>query len=178
MAILITGGTGKTSIRLARLLQKANVPFVLASRSANKKAPDGMQSVVFDWTDNSTYSNPFRHKFANGEKVTAVYLIAPEVLDPVPPMNAFLDYAVKEHGVKKFTLMSGSTLTKGGPYTGMVWQHLADLNTEYTILKCTWLDGMLFSPFSFVSSKDEPKQERQSMNKLYIHTDMFSIKTI
>jgi hypothetical protein len=43
--LLLTGGTGKTSIRLARFLQNANIPFLLASRRGFAAAPPGMQLV-------------------------------------------------------------------------------------------------------------------------------------
>ncbi len=47
MAILLTGGTGKTSTRLAKLLQDANIPFVLTSRKGQAGAPSGMEAVKF-----------------------------------------------------------------------------------------------------------------------------------
>ena len=93
MAILVTGGTGKTSSRLGRLLQAANVPFVSASRRGTGAASSGMSAVKFDWLDSSTFQNPFQHKFSGGETIKAVYLIAPEVHNPEVSMNAFIDYA-------------------------------------------------------------------------------------
>jgi hypothetical protein len=100
MAVLLTGGTGKTSIRMARLLQDAKIPFLLASRKIESKTPSGMQATKFDWLDSSTFENPFQHKFPNGESISAIYLIAPETRDPVSPMNAFIDLAVQKHNIK------------------------------------------------------------------------------
>lgn len=143
MAVLLTGGTGKTSIRMARLLQEAKIPFLLASRKAESKAPSGMQGTKFDWFDSSTYENPFKHKFPNGESISAVYLIAPETRNPVTSINAFIDLAVQKYNVKRFVLMTGASVTKGGFHVGKVWQHMDDLGLEYCVLLVTWFMGML-----------------------------------
>lgn len=84
MAVLLTGGTGKTSVRIGRLLQYAKIPFLLASRRGESAAPAGMPATKFDWVDASTYKNAFEHEFAGGETISAVYLVAPEVADPAP----------------------------------------------------------------------------------------------
>lgn len=139
MAILLTGGTGKTSKHVARFLQEAKVPFLLASRSSESAASAGVPATKFDWLDYSTHENPFQHEFSNGERISAVYLIAPEVQDPAPSMNAFIDIAVEKHSIKRFVLLSGSSLTKGGFYTGQVWQHLEDIGVDHTVLLATWL---------------------------------------
>ena len=141
MAILLTDGTGKTSKHIARFLQESGIPFLLTSRKGEVAAPSGMQTTRFDWLDSSTHENPFQHHFPDGESITAVYLIAPEVQEPAPSMNAFIDLAVEKHGVKRFVLLSGSSLTKGGYYTGQVWQHLEDIGADHTILLATWFMG-------------------------------------
>lgn len=141
MAVLLTGGTGKTSVRTARLLQDANIPFLLASRKAEAAAPSGMPATRFDWLDSSTFQSPFQHRFPDGERISAVYLVAPEVADPAPPMNAFIDYAVSEHGVGRFVLCAGSSAELGGPYHGKVWQHLVDVGVGYCVLRPTWFMG-------------------------------------
>lgn len=141
MAILVTGGTGKTSIQLAHHLQSASIPFLLASRKAQLTAPSGMQAINFDYTDPSTYQPIFSYYFPHDEVITAVYLVAPEIPDPVPAMNAFIDVAVK-NGINRFVLLGGSDLEKGGDYIGGVWQHLDDLDVEYAVLKATWFMGM------------------------------------
>ncbi|EED85772.1 predicted protein [Postia placenta Mad-698-R] len=141
MAILLTGGTGKTSVRIARLLQDAKIPFVLASRRGEAAAPSGMPAVKFDWLESSTFATPFQHKFSGGEGISAIYLVAPEAADLVPPMNAFVDYVVKEHGVIRFVLIAGSSTEPGGHRLGKVWQHLIDIGVEYCVLRPTWFMG-------------------------------------
>lgn len=49
MAILITGGTGKTGLKLAHLLNKANHPTLLTSRKG--QVPHPFNGVKFDWLD-------------------------------------------------------------------------------------------------------------------------------
>lgn len=141
MAILLTGGTGKTSTRLAKLLQDAGIPFLLASRRAETAVPSRMPAVQFDWLDESTFDRPFQYSFPSGEKITAVYLIAPEVSDPVPSMNAFIDFAAAKHGVERFVLLCGTSIEKGGYHVGKVWQHLVEKEVEYCVLRATWFMG-------------------------------------
>ena len=151
MTVLLTGGTGKTSVRIARFLQDAKVPFVLASRKAEAGgAPSGMPAVKFDWQDSSTFENPFQHKSLDGKKsISAVYLVAPEVADPTSCMTAFVDLAAKKHGVKRFVLLAGSTAVKGGWHVGKVWQHLDDVGVEYCVLMPTWFMGAFFASYLF-----------------------------
>ena len=141
MAILLTGGTGKTSIPLAYMLQDAKVPFLLASRKGPAAAPSGLPATKFDWLDSSTHENPFQHRFPNDEKISAVYLIAPEVMDPAPSMISFIDLAVKKYATKRFVLLTGSSTVRGGAYVGPVWQHLVDIGVEYCVLLATWYMG-------------------------------------
>ncbi|KAF5872834.1 putative ergot alkaloid biosynthetic protein a protein [Botrytis fragariae] len=156
MAILVTGGTGKTSIQLAHRLQSASIPFLLASRKAKLTAPDGMQAINFDYTDSSTYQAIFSHSFPSDEVIKAAYLVAPEVPDPMPVMNAFIDVAIK-NGVNRFVLLSGSDTEKGGGDTGGVWQHLDDVGVEYSVLKASWfMDNFITWPY-VQSIKEENK---------------------
>jgi festuclavine dehydrogenase len=151
MAVLLTGGTGKTSIRIARLLQDAKTPFLLASRRAGTTAPSEMLAVTFDWLDTCTFTNPFKQEFPNGTRISAVYLVMPEVADPATPMNAFIDYAFNEHGVKRFVLIGGSSTELGGPRVGEVWQHLVEIGAEYCVLRPTWFMGTCIPDMSYVT---------------------------
>ena len=149
MAILLTGGTGKTSVRLARLLDETKIPFLLASRRGQDAAPSGMPATKFDWLDSTTWAPLFQPKahFPNGETISAVYMMVPIVNDPETSMNAFVDYAVKEHNVKRFVLIAGSSAEPDKPGVGKVWQHFLDLGVEYCVLRPTWFMGRsLISP--------------------------------
>ncbi|EED79990.1 predicted protein, partial [Postia placenta Mad-698-R] len=155
MAILLTGGTGKTSVRIARLLQDAKIPFLLASRRGEAAAPSGMPATHFNWLDSSTFANPFQHRFPGGEGISAIYLITPQVADPTSVMTAFVDYAVKEHGVSRFVLMAGSTTEPGELQVGRVWQHLVDIGVEYCVLRPTWFMENLSEGIHRATVRDE-----------------------
>ena len=152
MAILLTGGTGKTALRVARLLQDANISFLLASRRGATAAPEGMPAVKFDWLDSSTFDQPFNYDFKDQETVSSVYLISPEIAEPAPPMNEFIDLAVRKHQVKRFVLLAGNSIEKDGYHVGKVWQHLVDLGVEYCIIRATWFMGELpaLSPLAYL----------------------------
>ncbi|KAF4597039.1 hypothetical protein EYR40_007489 [Pleurotus pulmonarius] len=138
MAILVTGGGGMTSKAMAIQLKAAGIPFLVGStRGTNASAP-GIDAVKFDWTDASTFPLPFQHSFPNGEKITAVYIVPGPLADPGPAINAFVDYAMKEQGVRRFVVCAGGSTKKGDPHIGAVWAHLEDVGAEYLVLRPTW----------------------------------------
>lgn len=142
MTVLITGGTGKTGQKLAGYLSSSNISYIIASRNPAADTTSST-SVNFDFTDPSTYANPFKHASSVSEEITSVYLIAPlATADPAGVTNAFVSYAVEKHGVKRFVLLTGTNVEKGGPGIGALWQHLADLKVEFTVLMATWFMGM------------------------------------
>ena len=100
-----------------------------------------MAATRFDWFDSSTFANPFQHSFPNGERISAVYLIAPQSADPASVMNAFIDYAVKEHGVRRFVLVGGTHIKPSSNHVGKVWEHLLELGVEFCVLRPTWFMG-------------------------------------
>jgi uncharacterized protein YbjT (DUF2867 family) len=161
MAILLTGGTGKTSSRIAQSCLDAKLPFLIASRKGQAGAPEGMQATKFDWLDSSTFENPFQHKFPSGEAITTVYLVAPETADPVSEMGPFIDLA-KERGVRKFVYFTGSSADNGGPHAGQVWKKLADSGLKYTVLRATWFMGKAFR----ISCYEKPANDKNVDNFL------------
>lgn len=131
MTILITGGTGKTSSRLAALLKQDRVPVILASRSAS--APDGLRGCHFDWLNESTYENPFEA----ASDISAMYIVPPQTPDMFPPTKSFVDYAIVK-GVKRFVLLSASAIERGGPAHGKIHEYIKSLNVEYGVLRRTY----------------------------------------
>jgi festuclavine dehydrogenase len=141
--ILLTGGTGKISSRITPLLSANGNEVLIASRSGTSPTLPGCKGVGFDWLDASSYGNPFENA-----SVSAVFLVAPPVMDCVPPMTALIDLAVK-NGVKRFTLLSASVLEEGdGPIMSQVSSYLKDLDVEYAILQPTWFMGTCHSRIS------------------------------
>ncbi|OQE43094.1 hypothetical protein PENCOP_c003G03057 [Penicillium coprophilum] len=141
MPVLLTGGTGKTSVRLARFLQNENIPFLLASRRGPSAAPSGMPAIKFDWLDQSTWKEPFQYRFSGGMTISAIYLMEPLVDEPWKPMNEFIDYARKEHG----------------PGMGMVWQHFLDTGVDYCVLRPSWFMENLSDEAPSIVIRDHSK---------------------
>ncbi|RFU74760.1 agroclavine dehydrogenase [Trichoderma arundinaceum] len=137
MTILLLGGRGKTASRIAPLLQAANLPFLLASRSVSPASH--YHQAYFDWTKDDSYDSPFTKAATEGmAPITAIYLVPPPIFDLAPPMIHFVDFA-RQRGVKRFVLLSASTIEKGGPAMGQVHEYLDSLDAiEYTILRPTW----------------------------------------
>ncbi|KAM3077553.1 hypothetical protein ACMFMG_006890 [Clarireedia jacksonii] len=132
--VLLLGGTGKVASRTAALLHASSYPSLLAHRSgAPLSSLADVPACKFDWTDASTYSNPFQQV----QDIQAVFLVAPPIVDMFPPMKGFIDLAV-ERGVKRFVLLSASSLPAGGPAMGMVHEHLSSLKLDYAVLRPTW----------------------------------------
>ncbi|KAK0457596.1 uncharacterized protein EV420DRAFT_1629870 [Desarmillaria tabescens] len=132
MTILLTGGTGKTGSRIARLLQDANQPVLLTSRKGIVPAP--FKGVKFDWYDPST----FEGVFAADPNIDRIYLISPAAsLDVFTPMKPFIDLAVQK-GVKRFVLLSASTIEAGYLGMGKVHEYLISLKVDYAVIRPSW----------------------------------------
>lgn len=133
-AILLLGGTGKIASRLAPLLSKNGNVIILASRSDNAPALPDCHGVHFDWFDETTYKNPFKITTI----ISAVFLVAPSIVDQLPVMQIFIKLAIS-HGVRRFVLLSGSVLPAGdGPMMAAVSHYLMTLKVDSTILRPTW----------------------------------------
>jgi uncharacterized protein YbjT (DUF2867 family) len=132
--ILLLGSTGKVSSSIAPLLKQYGYPTILASRKGT--APPGFTGCRFDWLDSATFSTPFE----KAPKITAVFLVAPPVMDVFPPMKVFIDFA-RTKGVKRFVLLSSSAFEAGGPAMGQVHRYLIDLGVEFAVLRPSWFMG-------------------------------------
>ncbi|KAF9443848.1 hypothetical protein P691DRAFT_787425 [Macrolepiota fuliginosa MF-IS2] len=121
MTILLTGGTGKTSVPLARLLSTQSTHSVLlASRKGTKPETlsgldhSRVHATKFDWFDRTSWGSPFDCvALEKLPAIDAVYLIAPAVWDVEEVMGGFIDFA-REKGVNKFVLLSASQGECGG----------------------------------------------------------------
>ena len=84
-SILLTGGTGKISSRITPILSSNGNTILVASRSGTTPDISHSVGVKFDWLDPATYGNPFSHS-----QITAIFLVAPPIMDCLPPMKAFI----------------------------------------------------------------------------------------
>ncbi|ATB33434.1 ergot alkaloid biosynthesis protein [Melittangium boletus] len=127
--ILVTGGTGKTGGRIVRRLRELGRDVRVASRSG--AAPEGVPGVRFDWNDPASHASAL-------EGVERIYLVAPVLVsEPYPLMSAFIERAM-ESGVRRFVLLSASSLPEGGPAMGRVHQLLRERAPEWAVLRPSW----------------------------------------
>jgi ergot alkaloid biosynthesis protein len=128
-SILVTGGTGKTGGRLARRLVYLGHRVKIATRTPQPFP--GADSIRFDWNDPATHE-------AALTAVDRIYLVAPVGdPDPHPVMAAFIDRALAS-GVRRFVLLSASSLPEGGPAMGSVHRLLRETAPEWSVLRPTW----------------------------------------
>ena len=125
--ILITGGSGKTGLRLAQQLRDRNVSYRSAARGTRKDS----DTFPFDWLDRSTWR-------AALTGVTGVYLVSPAIQgDPAPIMIDFVKEAISV-GAKRFVLLSASLLPAGGPAMGQVHKWLEENAEGWAVLRPSW----------------------------------------
>lgn len=124
--ILVTGGTGKTGRRLVTQLRSGSLSPKIATRSPTRNG-----EVRFDWAKADTFDAAFTG-------IKAVYLVAPsDTVDPITAMRPGLARALLL-GVRRFVLLSASSLEMDGPMMGGVHRFLHDNAPEWIILRPTW----------------------------------------
>jgi ergot alkaloid biosynthesis protein len=127
--VLVTGGTGKTGGKLARRLLEEGRSVRIASRSGGSL--DGAESAAFDWSDEGTHD-------AALVSVDRIYLVAPVgVADVHTPMARFIDRALVK-GVRRFVLLSASSIEEGGAAMGTVHRYLRSHAPEWAVLRPSW----------------------------------------
>lgn len=140
MTVLLTGGTGKTAVRLAQYLADAQIPCVLASRKGGTPVKN-TSSCKFDWNESSSFNNPFEAS----PSIDKVYLVSPPAtLDALAVMKPFIDFA-RAKGVKRFILLSASSMEAGGSFAGKVHEYLMGLGVEWSVVRPTWFMGRLLA---------------------------------
>lgn len=150
MTILVTGGTGKTGARLARQLHEHGLTTYITSRSPETvSAPH--KGVKFNWSDASTFENPFKAAADANEHIDGVYLVAPNFPDMATVVAPFIDLAVKQ-GVKRFVLLSATQLNKGDTMMGAIHEYIDKKGLDYCVLRPSWFQGTCFCPLGVAST--------------------------
>ncbi|WP_329041883.1 NAD(P)H-binding protein [Streptomyces sp. NBC_00178] len=127
---LVTGATGTTGSRVARMLAEQGHALTLATRTPGPEG--GARAVRFDWYDADTHA-------AALHGADRAYLVPP-VGDPDPGdvMLPFLERA-RSSGVRRVVLLSSSAIPAGGPGVGQVHEALAGgLFEEWAVLRPSW----------------------------------------
>ncbi|KAK7458316.1 AFUA_2G17970 family ergot alkaloid biosynthesis protein [Colletotrichum acutatum] len=103
--ILILGGTGKVGRQITKLFARTSTPVYQSSRSgASTTEPDAdnIHAVAFDWETEQTWATVL------GLGAASIFLVAPPVMDMLPPMRSFIDQARIQSRTTRFVLLSGS----------------------------------------------------------------------
>lgn len=126
--ILLTGGQGKTSSRIAQLLLAQGYLVQRAGRSLPKPGDElAGEPVRFDWFDPSNHDDLLRD-------VHAVYLVAPPSMNPEEVMIPFIRKAL-EASVQRFVLLSSASIPEDGPVFGAVHRYLHEHAPEWAVLR-------------------------------------------
>lgn len=126
MNVLVTGGTGTTGRMVVQGLKKRGVATKVGTRS-----PSNGDEVLFDWQKPESA----RAAFAG---MNAVYAVAPtNTSDHGSVVLPVLEIA-RSCGVRRFVLLSASSLEAGGPMMGQIHSYLKDNASEWTVLRPTW----------------------------------------
>ena len=124
--ILVIGGTGKTGRRVVERLFAIGEKVRVASRAGGASG-----AVRFDWHDPDSFDAAF-------EGVGAAYLVAPGgASNPFTAMRAGIDRAIALD-VRRFVLLSASSLEEDGPMMGKVHAYLKQRAREWVVLRPTW----------------------------------------
>ncbi|PPR03653.1 hypothetical protein CVT24_007767 [Panaeolus cyanescens] len=133
MTTLIIGGTGNTGFPLAQMLHAAGRATLLTNRSG--KVPEPFKGIAFDWSDASTFENPFKAD----SNIDSVYIIPPFDSDSLKVAKPFLDLAISNN-VKKFVLLGAIMTTLGGdgPFSDSIYKYIVDSGVDFVVLRPTW----------------------------------------
>jgi ergot alkaloid biosynthesis protein len=125
--ILLTGGQGKTSSRIAQLLINQGYPIRSAGRSASKMDNTQADHVLFDWYDDSTHETAL-------QDISAIYLVAPPDMHPEEVMIPFIRRALNA-SIRRFVLLSSASVSEHGLVFGPVHQYLQEHAPEWAVLR-------------------------------------------
>jgi festuclavine dehydrogenase len=138
MSTLLTGGTSQIGLAIAKRLEAAGKDVIFGARTPSK-VPSEYKHVLLDWSDPSTFKNPFN---STEYQIDNVYILPPPIIvDVLEITKPFIDLAI-EKGVKKFVLLSATIFEKGGVVTGKIHEYLdSKPNIDYFVLRPTWFIG-------------------------------------
>jgi ergot alkaloid biosynthesis protein len=126
MSVLVTGGTGTTGRMVVQGLKERGIATKIGTRR-----PSNADEVLFDWQKPESA----RAAFAG---MDAVYVVAPtNTSDHGKVVSPVLEIA-RSCGVRRFVLLSASSLEAGGPMMGQIHSYLKDNVSEWTVLRPTW----------------------------------------
>jgi festuclavine dehydrogenase len=135
---IVTGGTGNVSSKLSAQLHAAGHKAIVAST----KGPEGVSApysgVKFDWTDESTYSNPLKA----ASDIKGAYITAAPGAPNAEDVKNFIKVA-RENGVNRFVVITATSVPQPLVDIENYIKEIAKEGVEWTILKPSWFYGMI-----------------------------------
>lgn len=123
---LVIGGKGKTGRSVVKKLKERNIDCLAGTRSPKIKG-----DIYFDWMDQERAVHAFKN-------VDRVYIIAPTNSTDHQAIVLPILESAKSLGVKRFVLLSASSLQMGGPMMGKIHEWVAKNTLEWSVLRPTW----------------------------------------
>ncbi|USW50758.1 Putative NAD(P)-binding domain superfamily [Septoria linicola] len=172
MTILITGSRGKTASELAAFLSPTR-PILIASR--NPPANAFHPTVRFDWTDPTTYANPFDNAVSQASPIRAVYLVAPDAANASELVMQFVNVALAK-GVKRFVLLSAWTEEKGEGVFGKAHAGLEDLEKrrgiEWAVVRPHFFMENFIESWHLRTTKEQGKTPGKGRSRSFLLTTL------
>jgi len=140
MRVLVTGATGNVGRAALHSVCKAGLQARAGVRAHDASLPPGVEQVVVDFTDPSTWDHAL-------DGVDALFLLRPPQLsDMGPTLNAFVDRGADrlEHVV--FLSVAGAEGNRFIPHAA-VEAHLREGSVPYTFLRASFFGQNLCGPY-------------------------------
>jgi len=124
--VLVIGGKGKTGQFVVQKLAQRGICYHIGTRQ-----PQGEHEIAFDWQQPQLAAAAFTD-------IQAVYIVAPTNTSDHGAIVLPLLATAREKGVRRFVLLSASSLAAGDPMMGQIHAWLAINAPEWAVLRPTW----------------------------------------
>ncbi len=125
--ILLTGGQGKTSSRIAKILLTDGYHVRRAGRSTPSLQHPQAQSVFFDWNNTSTYAQALQN-------MDAVYIVVPVMMNPEILVIPFIEQALTQ-GIQRIVLLSSASISIDQPVFGYLHRWISEHVPQWAVLR-------------------------------------------
>ncbi len=125
--ILLTGGQGKTSSRIALSLLTEGYHVRVAGRRTISLQHPQAQSVFFDWNDTTTYTQALQN-------IDAVYIVVPVMMNPEILVVPFIEQALTQ-GIQRIVLLSSASISIDDPVFGYLHRWISEHVPQWAVLR-------------------------------------------
>lgn len=125
--ILLTGGQGKTSSRIASILLTEGYHVRTAGRSASSLQHPQAEHVFFDWNDPSTYPQALHD-------IDAIYIVIPVTMYPEHIVTPLIEQALAQ-GIQRIVLLSSASISIDEPVFGHLHRWISEHVPQWAVLR-------------------------------------------